>query len=291
MAEPAQQTLPEHVTLPLLDLVVQQSLDQDYLTLAERRSREGASPESSRTAVVAALVVLCLFGALVATAAVQKTREAGVDATSRAALIDQITQRRKTLTTTQARIGRLRARTAGLEQEAQDNVASQKAAGQRVQRLLTRTGFGAVRGPGVTMILEDSPSGLPEEAVRDTDLAQLVNALWAIGAEAIAVNNERLTVFSSIRNVDLAIHVNGRPVSAPYVVDAIGDPRTMQADLADSPRGQAFLGLTEAVGLQLKISNEQELILPAAQLRPLRAVTSGQGVENGSVNLPKEVVP
>ena len=37
--------------------------------------------------------------------------------------------------------------------------------------------------------------------MRDTDLALLVDALWGVGAEAISVNGQRLTVLSAFRNV------------------------------------------------------------------------------------------
>jgi uncharacterized protein YlxW (UPF0749 family) len=280
--------LPPRVTLPLLELVTQESLDQDYRYLAERRAQGEPPRSSSRTATVAVLGVLALFGLLVATAAAQDARDAVVDATSRAVLIDQINQRRDQLARSQDRIGRMRARISTLESGLEVTGSSQVAAGQRVQRLLARTGFGAVRGPGVRVVVEDSPSGIPNEAVRDSDLALLVNALWSVGAEAISINEQRLTVLSAIRNVDVAVHVNGKPVSPPYIVSAIGDPKTLQADLVNSPRGQAFFALADALGLVWDMSNQTELILPAAPLRPLRAATITGQVDNGPVGSQKE---
>lgn len=280
-------TLPEHVTLPLLALVTQQSLDQDYRHVAERRASGRPAEGGSRAPGLAALAVLALFGALVATAAAQESRDAVVDATSRSVLIDQIDQRRNQLAEDQDRIGRLRARISVLEAKAADTSAAQQATGTRVERLLVRTGYGPVHGPGVRIVVDDSPSGIPEQAVRDTDLADLVNALWSVGAEAIAINGERLTVLSSIRNVDVAIHVNGRPVDPPYVVEAIGDPRTLQADLANSSRGAAFLALAEVLGLEVTPSNQSDLTLPGATLRPLRSARAADG-DNGGTRIQKE---
>ena len=57
----------------------------------------------------------------------------------------------------------------------------------------------------------------------------MVNGLWAAGAEAVAVNGQRLTALSAIRSAGDAILVDYRPLTRPYVVVAIGDPRTLQS--------------------------------------------------------------
>ena len=59
-----------------------------------------------------------------------------------------------------------------------------------------------------------------------------MNGLWSVGAEAIAVNGQRLTAQSAIRSAAGAILVNYRPLKPPYRVEAIGPP-----DLADAVRG------------------------------------------------------
>lgn len=270
--------LPRHVTTPLLQLVTEQSLDQDYAHVAERRAALGDAARPTRPrASWAMLAALALLGLLVATAAVQERRAAPVDATNRLQLIDQVDQRRESLARTQDRIGEKRARIDVLELEAEELAVQQQAADERLERLGVRTGFGAVRGPGVRIQVDDSPSGVPEEAVRDTDLTDLVNALWAVGAEAIAVNGERVTVLTGIRNVDVAIHVNGKPLSPPYVVEAIGDPRTLQSDLVNSPRGVHFFALADALGLEYDMSNVESMVLPGAATRPLRAAQSVSG--------------
>ena len=208
-------------------------------------------------------------------------------------MIDQVDQRRDSLARIQDRIGKQQARITVLQRESADLEEQEAAADARLARLQGRTGYGAVRGPGVRVTVDDSPSGLPEEAVRDTDLADLVNALWSVGAEAIAVNGERLTLLSAIRNVDVAIHVNGKPLSPPYVVEAIGDPRTLQSDLVNSPRGRHFFALADALGLQYTMTNQGSMVLPGASSPDLRAVTGagGDAVDNGSSRSSKEVQP
>ncbi len=62
-----QRSLPPQVTTPLLTLITQQSLDEDYLHAAERRVRSGEPPRQGSHRLAAAAVVL--FGLLVGIAA------------------------------------------------------------------------------------------------------------------------------------------------------------------------------------------------------------------------------
>ena len=264
--------------MPLLDRITEQALDREYAQRAARRRAQGGRSPASDGGGLVVLVALGLFGLLVATAAVQETRTAPVDAINRAQLIDQLSQRRAALAATQDRIGQKQARISVLVREAQDLATQQDLTSARLLRLGGRTGYGPVRGPGVLVQVDDSPSGIPEEAVRDSDLADLVNALWGVGAEAIAINDERVTVLSGLRNVGTAVHLNGKPLSPPYVVEAIGDPRTLQSDLVNSPRGQHFFGLADALGLDYDMSNQSTMLLPAAAQSVIRVAVSGVAV-------------
>lgn len=280
MPEEPRSGLPPHVTLPLLTLVTEQSLDQDYAHAAARRAAVGSRPPRRHGGVGAVVVVLAVFGLLVTTAALQTTRNASVDETSRAALIAQIDARRAALVRAQDRIGRLRTTNAAREQRLSEITAQAAAAGAEQIRLESVTGFGATRGPGVRLVLNDSGSGLEDEAVRDTDLALLADALWGVGAEAISVNGERLTVLSAFRNVGAAVHVNGAPLSPPYLLEAIGDPRALQADLVESARGQEFLTLVDTYGFEFDMVNSDSLALPGESAPALRWVSEASGVDN-----------
>ncbi len=279
MPEPPPTPLPEHVTMPLLTLVTRNSLDQDYAYVAARRAGSPSSPPNRRT-VIALMVVLAGFGALVSTAAAQRTREAAVDETSRDSLVAQVEAQRTELSSLQDRIGTLQTSTTDAQQrlaEVEDEVTPALA---RLRRLQARTGYGEMAGAGVRITVDDSPSGSESGAVRDTDLALLVDALWGVGAEGIAINDQRLTALSAIRNANVAIHVNGRPLAPPYVVEAIGDPRTLQANLVNSERGQRFFALASGLGLQVDMTNQDDLDLPSATHPTLRYAAAGSDVEN-----------
>ena len=88
--------LPAHVTTPLLQLMAQRALDADYAHVAARRTAGGAPAGSARPRRTAA-AVLAVFGVLVATAAVQTSRNSAVSEAGRETLIGQIQERRTTL--------------------------------------------------------------------------------------------------------------------------------------------------------------------------------------------------
>lgn len=290
MSEPRRPELPDRVTLPLLTLITQQSLDEDYLHVAERRAAGAAGPRQKRPHQTAA-VVIAVFGILVTTAAVQTSRNATVTDASRATLVSQIVNRRESVSRMQDRIVRLRQRNVGLEDQLRQLTRTEQSSLTRLRRIEVRTGFVAVTGEGVRITADDAPDGDATQVVRDEDLAILVDGLWNAGAEAIAINGQRLTVLSSIRNVGVAIHVNSRPLSPPYTVLAIGNTQTLQANLLDTTHGQEWFNLVNQLGFVFEMHNEDSLSLPAARLRQLRSVRAGTAEENQDKHMNEETKP
>jgi uncharacterized protein YlxW (UPF0749 family) len=268
--------LPARVTMPLLTLITQQSLDEDYQQAAERRQAGLAGPRAGRPWVTAAVVV-AVFGVLVSTAAVQTSRNADVNDAGRATLIQRIENQRDRVSRQQDRIARLRARNGAVGDRLTSLTASVEAVEARLGRLQVTTGFVPVEGQGVRVTVDDADTGDPNGIVRDNDLALLVNGLWSAGAEAISVNGQRITAMTSIRTSGRAIEVNSVGIAPPYTVLAIGDRSSLQADFFETTSGLAFDGLTRRYGMAFEMDNEDELSLPAAssQLLRLRSVRAG----------------
>jgi uncharacterized protein YlxW (UPF0749 family) len=289
LAPPRQ--LPERVTMPLLTLITQQSLDEDYLHVAERRSAQAPRPPRGRSHRRAA-VVIAVFGLLVTVAAVQTSRNASVNDASRVTLIRQITGERQAVSSLQDEIVRLRERNVGLQERLAQVSSTAQTTVARMRRLETNTGFVAVSGPGVRATVDDAPNGDPTQAVRDEDLALLVDGLWNAGAEAIAINGQRLTALSAIRNSGPAIHVNGRPLAPPYTVLAIGDTRTLQANLLASTHGSEFYNLARQLQFVYELRNEDSMNLPAApdRLLRLRHARAGTAAEQ-KTHIEEETTP
>lgn len=261
-------TPPDRVTLPLLTLITQQSLDEDYLHVAERRARAGSGPPRRRRR--ATVVLIAAFGVLVATAAVQTSQNAGVGDASRTTLVSRITGDRDEVSLLQAEIVRLRQGNVRLEERRRSVTSTAQQATVRLRRLQAHTGFVAVTGEGVRITVDDAPAGEVPILVQPGDLALLTDGLWNAGAEAIAVNDRRLTALTSFTSQGVAISLGASPLTPPYSVQAIGDTRTLQADLLDTTSANLFFRIRDEYGFAFTMQNEDSMTLPAASLRPLR---------------------
>jgi uncharacterized protein YlxW (UPF0749 family) len=102
--------------------------------------------------------------------------------------------------------------------------------------LSVQAGRETVQGPGVTITLNDSPDAPTAQAdtgsdslpldlyvVHQQDIESVLNTLWAAGAEAVAVQGQRITSVAAIRCVGSVLYVAGRTYSPPYKIEAIGD--------------------------------------------------------------------
>jgi len=278
-------TLPAHVTTPLLDLVTEQAMEEEYRQVAARRGvdREPPDDRRSRWAGVAAIAA---FGILVSMAAVQNSRNEAVEDAGRATLISRIEEQRSTLQARQDQVADLTRENQVLSDAVAERTAARQQAQAELRRLEAGAGFLPVTGEGVRVTVEGNPVGDSSQQVRDADLALLVDGLFEAGAEAIAINDQRLNNLGAIRNTGAAIHVNTRPLTEPYVVRAIGDTRTLQADLLDTTHGSDFFALADQLGFVYSMQNVDQLSLPAARQRPLRwareADQGAPGIEEGS---------
>jgi uncharacterized protein YlxW (UPF0749 family) len=270
--EATERRLPEHVTTPLLTLITARSMDEDYAHVAQKRAAAGEEPAQGGRPHWISLVAVAALGIMGAAVAAQTDREAEVNELSRAALVEQIDSKRDEVRDLQARVAAL---IRSNQAVASSNTRIQ---GQlddlesRVRRAELNTGFAAVHGPGVRITVDNRPGVDVDSEIRDEDLAFLVDGLWEAGAEAIAVNDQRINVLGGIRNTSRAIHVNGRPVNAPYVISVIGDNKTLQARLLQTSQGQEWFALVNGLDFVYSAQNVDDISLPAAPEPDLRDV-------------------
>ena len=264
--------LPEHVTTPLLTLITARSMDEDYAHVAQKRAFAGdARPRAVRPHWSSFLAIAAL-GVMAAVVAVQTDREAPANELSRAALVQQIDTRSDDVRALQADVARLTRFNASVASNSTRTQADLGDAETRVRRAELTTGFSAVHGPGVRITVDNRPGDEVDGEVLDEDLATLVDGLFEAGAEAVAINDQRINALGGIRNTNRAVHVNGRPVNAPYTVSAIGDPRTLQARLVETYQGQQWFGRVNNFGFVYEAENVDDIRLPAAPERVLRDV-------------------
>ena len=88
-----------------------------------------------------------------------------------------------------------------------------------------------------------SAASLPEAlgpddiVVHQQDVQGVVNALWAGGAEAMMIQDQRVIATSAVRCVGNTLFLQGRVYSPPYVIKAIGDTTSIKAALDRRPPG------------------------------------------------------
>ena len=250
----------------LLDYLTTHTLDEDYAFVSERNKQRGTTSSAARGQLVGALV-MAVFAILVVTAAVQTSRNSVSAERDRGELVDQVSAARDQVAADQARLAELRTDAEKLEGRQLRNDASARGLLKNLELLRVKTGTVPVTGPGIKVVVDDAPGAdTARNQVLDTDLQRLVNGVWEAGAEAVAVNGQRLTNLSTIRLAGGAITVNARSLRRPYVVTAIGNQNTLPARFAETSSGQAWLDLQREVGLQLKITPASSLTLPGAEV-------------------------
>jgi uncharacterized protein YlxW (UPF0749 family) len=130
-----------------------------------------------------------------------------------------------------------------------------------------------VSGPGIEITLDDAPLGddgsLPGGAepddlvIHQSDVQAVVNAVWATGADGVAVMDQRLISTSAVRCVGNTLLLQGRTYSPPFVVTAVADASAVRAQLAASPQVAVFQQAVEAFGLTFEVRERPEVTLPA----------------------------
>ncbi|MBK6871143.1 MAG: DUF881 domain-containing protein [Kineosporiaceae bacterium] len=125
-----------------------------------------------------------------------------------------------------------------------------------VAALAQPAGLTALRGPTLTVTLDDAPAGRVREGFRadelvvhQQDLQAVVNALWAGGAEAITLMGRRIIATTAVRCVGNTLLVQDTLYSPPYVVVALGDPEALRRGLDTSPEVGVYREYVRQVGL------------------------------------------
>jgi len=115
-------------------------------------------------------------------------------------------------------------------------------------------GLVEVSGAGVEVSI-DGPIGV-------LDVQDLINELRNAGAEALAINGERLTLYSVIAGAEGGgMTINGVRLSRPYVLQAIGQPETLETALLRSGGLIATLERNYE-GLVVSVIKRERMVLP-----------------------------
>lgn len=114
---------------------------------------------------------------------------------------------------------------------------------KKIEKYKEILGMTDVNGPGVVVSVADNSENSPNSfssintsnyLVHDGNLVAIVNELKSAGAEAISINDKRVTNSTAITCAGNVIQVNGEKVGSPFIVKAIGPKDLLYGELTKS---------------------------------------------------------
>ncbi|MDR1294913.1 MAG: DUF881 domain-containing protein [Bifidobacteriaceae bacterium] len=268
MSGPAPVRRAVDASMTLLNEIIERPLDAGYAEVAARRAAGGSAPVRVHVRALAAGTAIVL--GITAGAAVAALRAPNPDA-SRAAktlIADAETRQRSVAELTDEN----RELTRAVEALEHDLLAGIDPAAAHTAALVgIAAGVSAVRGPGLVVTMAEDPAAIEAKGeaarIRAVDLQTVVNGLWRSGAEAIAINDVRLTTTSPIATAGQAIHIDLTPVTPPYRIEAIGDGKVLEIKLTRTSGGDRMAYLRNEFGVRIDQSVRPDLTLGAASGR------------------------
>ncbi|MCX4536461.1 DUF881 domain-containing protein [Streptomyces sp. NPDC002596] len=260
-------------SMSLLTNVMDHSLDDGYAEATAKRKADGSAAMPRTLKAKLGLAAGLVLAALVVTLGAAEARvSAPVLAKEREELIERIDTETSAADKLESQVDKARDDVGERQRK-----ALEKHGGDQGQLVALLSGATAVKGPGVKLVVDDAKDtdqggGGPRETtgftdtgrVRDRDMQRVVNGLWQSGAEAIAINGQRLTALSAIRAAGDAILVDNKPLVPPYTVLAVGDGKRLSTAFEDSADGQYLRALKDTFDIRTSMSVQDEVRLPAA---------------------------
>jgi uncharacterized protein YlxW (UPF0749 family) len=168
-----------------------------------------------------------------------------------------------------AEVLKLRTDIQTLEQQGQGTNAAIRDLNDRLEAARLAAGLIPLRGTGVVFQLEDSvePPGAEENEldylVTARDLRTMVAELWLAGAEAIAINGERVVPTTAIIDIGGVILANSAYLAPPYQIAAIGSANLYE-EVVGSPGFADFVrARQDGYGIRIGYLEPDEVDVPA----------------------------
>ena len=170
--------------------------------------------------------------------------------------------------TLKAQLADLRAELDQIQTSASTQSGSAKDLQARLDELKLVAGLNERSGDGVIITLDDARGAsaakdIEKSICHNTDLTDIVNQAWRGGAEAIAVNDERIVGSSSIYCVGSTIMVNGTLMSPPFSVVVIGSPNDLLATYDNPAQLRDIKQRRDVYGLGFRVSRASGLHVPS----------------------------
>ena len=224
----------------------------------------------SRWAAIAPVVAIGA-GLLFATSA-QTSQGTDLRSSGRSNLVDFVRAQDRAVSVRAEAVQQLQAEVDALTARAAPGNDAVSRLTARAATLAPIAGAQAVTGPGLLVALDDakrSAASLPKDfsaddiVVHQQDVQGVVNALWAGGAEAMMLMDQRVISTSAVRCVGNTLILQGRVYSPPYVIQVIGDVTALQAALDKSEQVTIYRQYASLLGLGYDVKNPGKVTFPA----------------------------
>jgi uncharacterized protein YlxW (UPF0749 family) len=229
-----------------------------------------AAPNTERTRLAHSLVLLVpavLFGLLVSVQWRTQSDRNELTVRYNTPLLDAAKTLQNEQTALKVELTKLRADLDQIQTSASTQSDAGKDLQARIDDLKKVAGLNERTGDGVLITLDDARTAgtakdVEKSICHNTDLTDIVNQAWRGGAEAIAINDERIVGSSSIYCVGSTIMVNGTLMSPPFSVVVIGPTNDLLATYDDPSQLRDIKQRRDVYGLGFRVSRATGLRVP-----------------------------
>lgn len=127
-----------------------------------------------------------------------------------------------------------------------------------------------VTGQGLAVTLDDAPVDARRDdiqadllVVHQQDIQSVMNALWAGGAEAMGLMDQRVVSTTGVQCQGNVLRLHGRMYSPPFVITVIGDPDRLRAALETDVAVRSYVRDAGELGLGWNVEDRSTVELPA----------------------------
>lgn len=231
--------------------------------------RRGPAQRVGVRSALALLVPALLFGFLLAAQWQTQVERSQLAVRHNAPLTDAARSLQAEQSALKTQLAELRAQLDLIQANASTQSGTTRELQARIDELKSRAGLTAVAGDGVVVDLDDAKQGpasvkdLDKPICHATDLTDIVNTAWRGGAQAVAINDERIVGTSSVYCVGATIMVNGTLMSPPFRIVAIGRQDQLLGVFEDPAQLRDIKRRSEVRGLGFRVSRASALQVPA----------------------------
>ncbi len=135
---------------------------------------------------------------------------------------------------------------------------------------LVEGGSVPVSGRALVVQMDDAPTDVRRDdvnadmlVVHQQDIQSVMNALWAGGAEAMGLMDQRVVSTTAVQCQGNVLRLHGRMYSPPFVITAVGDPDELRAALESDPTVRNYVRDADDLGLGWHVESKDQVELPA----------------------------